>query len=151
MEYFHVTVPKEPCLIFTHSLTPINRKCIHFLLLGHFLLLLTIRFSDDIVMEGSGSGPREVSMQYGYFDDAAREYVITNPKTPVKWINYVRTLAFGGFLVERTCRGATYRITLGNPEGKSKGVTVLTMDGKPVKGNLIPWFREGIHAVEARL
>lgn len=37
-------------------------------------------------------------MNYGYFDDAAREYVITTPKTPVKWINYVGTLAFGGFV-----------------------------------------------------
>ncbi len=37
-------------------------------------------------------------MQYGYFDDAAREYVITNPKTPVKWINYIGTLKFGGFV-----------------------------------------------------
>ena len=37
-------------------------------------------------------------MQYGYFDNAAREYVITNPKTPVKWINYIGTLAFGGFV-----------------------------------------------------
>jgi len=37
-------------------------------------------------------------MQYGFFDSAAREYVITNPKTPVKWINYIGTLAFGGFV-----------------------------------------------------
>jgi cellobiose phosphorylase len=37
-------------------------------------------------------------MKYGYFDDAAKEYVITNPKTPVKWINYVGTLGFGGFV-----------------------------------------------------
>ena len=37
-------------------------------------------------------------MNYGYFDDAHREYVITNPKTPVKWINYIGTLAFGGFI-----------------------------------------------------
>src|SRR3990172_2644263 len=37
-------------------------------------------------------------MKYGYFDDKNREYVITNPKTPVKWINYVGTLAFGGFV-----------------------------------------------------
>ena len=56
-------------------------------------------------------------MQYGDFDDAAREYVITNPCTPVKWINYVGTLAFGGF-VDHTggaliCKGdpATNRIT----------------------------------------
>ncbi len=37
-------------------------------------------------------------MQYGYFDDERREYVISNPRTPVKWINYIGTLAFGGFI-----------------------------------------------------
>ena len=37
-------------------------------------------------------------MKYGYFDDQEREYVITNPRTPVKWINYVGTLGFGGFI-----------------------------------------------------
>jgi cellobiose phosphorylase len=37
-------------------------------------------------------------MQYGYFDDQKREYIITNPRTPVKWINYIGTLAFGGFV-----------------------------------------------------
>ena len=37
-------------------------------------------------------------MKYGYFDNDACEYVITNPKTPVKWINYVGTLSFGGFV-----------------------------------------------------
>ena len=37
-------------------------------------------------------------MQYGYFDDAKKEYVITNPKTPVKWINYIGNLNFGGFV-----------------------------------------------------
>jgi cellobiose phosphorylase len=56
-------------------------------------------------------------MRYGYFDDPSREYVITNPKTPVKWINYVGTLAFGG-IVDHTggaliCKGdpALNRIT----------------------------------------
>ncbi|MBD3391287.1 MAG: glycosyl transferase [Chitinivibrionales bacterium] len=37
-------------------------------------------------------------MKYGYFDQDAREYVITNPRTPTKWINYVGTLSFGGFV-----------------------------------------------------
>lgn len=37
-------------------------------------------------------------MKYGYFDDANREYVITDPRTPAKWINYVGTLAFGGIV-----------------------------------------------------
>ena len=27
--------------------------------------------------------------QFGYFDDAHREYVITNPQTPWPWINYL--------------------------------------------------------------
>src|SRR5512141_1455271 len=37
-------------------------------------------------------------MNYGYFDNANREYVITNPRTPAKWINYIGTLQFGGFV-----------------------------------------------------
>ncbi len=37
-------------------------------------------------------------MNYGYFDDKNREYIITNPHTPIKWINYVGTLNFGGFV-----------------------------------------------------
>ncbi|MGC8831369.1 MAG: hypothetical protein ACP5PQ_02155 [Thermoproteota archaeon] len=28
-------------------------------------------------------------MSYGYFDDEAREYVITRPDTPTPWINYL--------------------------------------------------------------
>ncbi len=48
-------------------------------------------------------------MNYGYFDDANREYVITTPKTPVKWVNYVGTMQFGG-IVDHTggsllCKG----------------------------------------------
>lgn len=48
-------------------------------------------------------------MKYGYFDDKNKEYVITNPETPVKWINYIGSLKFGGF-VDHTggaliCRG----------------------------------------------
>ncbi len=48
-------------------------------------------------------------MRYGYFNDRTREYVITDPRTPVKWINYVGALAFGG-IVDHTggaliCRG----------------------------------------------
>ena len=33
-------------------------------------------------------------MRYGYFDDAKREYVITTPKTPYPWINYLGTQDF---------------------------------------------------------
>lgn len=37
-------------------------------------------------------------MQLGHFDDEAREYVITDPRTPVRWINYLGDLEFGGFV-----------------------------------------------------
>ncbi len=33
-------------------------------------------------------------MKYGYFDDHAREYVITRPDTPSPWINYLGSEAF---------------------------------------------------------
>ena len=33
-------------------------------------------------------------MKYGYFDDAAREYVIARPDTPSPWINYLGSEAF---------------------------------------------------------
>jgi Cellobiose phosphorylase len=37
-------------------------------------------------------------MQFGHFDDRAHEYIITDPRTPVKWINYIGDLRFGGFI-----------------------------------------------------
>jgi cellobiose phosphorylase len=55
--------------------------------------------------------------QYGYFDDETGEYVITDPRTPVKWINYIGDLSFGGFIDQtggtQLCKGdpALNRIT----------------------------------------
>lgn len=40
-------------------------------------------------------------MKYGTFDNERREYVITDPRTPAKWVNYVGSLAFGG-IVDQT-------------------------------------------------
>lgn len=37
-------------------------------------------------------------MKYGYFNDEKKEYIITTPHTPTKWINYVGGLSFGGFI-----------------------------------------------------
>ncbi|MHA2940237.1 GH36-type glycosyl hydrolase domain-containing protein [Vibrio sp. RC27] len=37
-------------------------------------------------------------MKFGYFDDTNKEYVTTTPCTPIKWSNYVGTLAFGGLV-----------------------------------------------------
>ncbi|MTI56996.1 GH36-type glycosyl hydrolase domain-containing protein [Geosporobacter ferrireducens] len=37
-------------------------------------------------------------MSFGYFDDAQKVYVITDPRTPATWINYIGTIGFGGFV-----------------------------------------------------
>jgi len=81
--------------------------------------------------------------KYGYFDDAKKEYVVTNPATPIKWCNYVGTLQFGG-IVDTTggsliCKGdpALNRITkylAWMPNSDFKGSTmyirVKEADGK---------------------
>lgn len=46
-------------------------------------------------------------MKFGYFDDAAQEYVITTPKTPLPWINYLGTNEFFT-LISNTCGGYTF-------------------------------------------
>ena len=37
-------------------------------------------------------------MQYGYFDDARREYVITRPDTPQPWANYLGSPEYGALI-----------------------------------------------------
>jgi N,N'-diacetylchitobiose phosphorylase len=37
-------------------------------------------------------------MQYGYFDDAAKEYVITRPDTPQSWSNYLGSTEYGAII-----------------------------------------------------
>jgi cellobiose phosphorylase len=37
-------------------------------------------------------------MRFGHFDDDAREYVITTPRTPYPWINYLGTEQFFGLI-----------------------------------------------------
>ena len=46
-------------------------------------------------------------MKFGYFDDAAKEYVITTPKTPLPWINYLGTNEFFS-LISNTCGGYSF-------------------------------------------
>ena len=37
-------------------------------------------------------------MQYGYFDDKEREYVITRPDTPAPWVNYLGSPEYGAII-----------------------------------------------------
>jgi cellobiose phosphorylase len=46
-------------------------------------------------------------MQFGFFDDANKEYVITSPKTPLPWINYLGCEDFFS-LVSNTCGGYSF-------------------------------------------
>ncbi|MFV0529338.1 MAG: GH36-type glycosyl hydrolase domain-containing protein [Lachnospiraceae bacterium] len=46
-------------------------------------------------------------MKYGFFDDAAKEYVITSPATPLPWINYLGNEDFFS-LLSNTCGGYSF-------------------------------------------
>ncbi len=46
-------------------------------------------------------------MNYGYFDNKNKEYVITNPRTPAPWMNYIGNGGFGG-IVSATGGGLTF-------------------------------------------
>jgi cellobiose phosphorylase len=46
-------------------------------------------------------------MRYGYFDDQRREYVITQPDTPLPWINYLGCEAYFG-LISNTAGGYSF-------------------------------------------
>ncbi len=46
-------------------------------------------------------------MKYGYFDERAREYVITRPDTPTPWINYIGSGKYGG-IVSNTGGGYSF-------------------------------------------
>ena len=46
-------------------------------------------------------------MKFGHFSDTAREYVITTPRTPLPWINYLGSEAFFS-LVSHTAGGYSF-------------------------------------------
>ncbi len=89
--------------------------------------------------------------KYGYFDEKNREYVLTNPKTPVKWINYVGNISFGGF-VDTTggsliCKGdpALNRITkyipqLPDSDFKGETAYIRIKNGKNKYKIFSPYF-----------
>ena len=54
-------------------------------------------------------------MQYGFFDDARREYVITRPDTPKPWANYLGSAEFGGVI---TNHGAGYTFYRSAAQGR---------------------------------
>ncbi|MEK6782163.1 MAG: glycosyl transferase [Bacteroidota bacterium] len=61
--------------------------------------------------------------------------LMIDPCIPTSW---------KGFMITRKFRGATYRIEIQNPDGKSKGVKLVMVDDKPHSSNLIPLFADGL-------
>lgn len=65
-------------------------------------------------------------MKYGHFDDAAREYVITDPRTPWPWINYLGNKDFFS-LISNTAGGYSfYR------DAKFRRITRYRYNGVPM-------------------
>ena len=63
-----------------------------------------------------------------------------DPSIPHEW---------DGFTISRQYRGATYDVTVKNPNHVCKGIVSVTVDGKAIEGNVLPVFQDGAHhAVE---
>ncbi len=65
-------------------------------------------------------------MKYGYFDNKNKEYVITNPKTPTPWMNYIGNGGFGG-IVSATGGGLCF-----DSDPSNRRVTRYRFGGHPI-------------------
>jgi len=69
--------------------------------------------------------------------------LIIDPCIPKDWQQYN---------VVRKYRGSTYDITVNNPRNITKGVKVISIDGKPINGNVITVFNDDKdHRIEVEL
>jgi cellobiose phosphorylase len=65
-----------------------------------------------------------------------------DPCIPAEW---------DGFSAVRFFRGAEYHITVKNPHHVCKGISSMSVDGRPVSGNILPSLPPGRYQVEAVL
>ncbi len=84
---------------------------------------------------------KESPMKFGYFDDERREYVITTPRTPLPWINYLGNESFftlfsntaGGYSFYRDARlRRLTRYRYNNAPLDSEGFRLYIRDDKTV-------------------
>lgn len=69
--------------------------------------------------------------------------LMIDPCIPTSWKEYV---------IFRKYKGSEYHITVKNPYGVSKGIKIVTVDGNPIEGNIIPAYGDGkVHEVVAEL
>ena len=82
-------------------------------------------------------------MKFGYFDDANREYVITNPQTPWPWINYLGSEDFFT-LVSNTAGGYSFF-----KDAKFRRITRYRYNGVPMDaGGMYFYVKDGETVVE---
>lgn len=86
--------------VYIAHFTGFSRFVLHF---QHCFCIIQIRIPDYLIVYWALSSPQRKSkhstynnmkegdflMKYGHFDDVHQEYVITTPKTPLPWINYL--------------------------------------------------------------
>jgi cellobiose phosphorylase len=66
--------------------------------------------------------------------------LMVDPCIPEDW---------NGFKITRRFRGATYEITVKNPQHVSKGIKEIIVDGKKIEGQILPVFNDGkVHKVK---
>src|SRR5512140_2071670 len=63
---------------------------------------------------------------FGFFDDAAREYVITRPDTPKSWINYLGSRLYGGIITQNAGGYSFYK------SGGAGRILRMRFNGMPV-------------------
>ena len=68
-------------------------------------------------------------MKFGYFYDAKREYVITNPRTPYPWINYLGNEDFFS-LISNTAGGYCFY-----KDARLRRITRYRYNNVPLDGN----------------
>ncbi len=73
-------------------------------------------------------------MKFGHFDDQKREYVITNPRTPYQWINYLGCEEFFS-IVTNTAGGYSFY--------KDARLRRITSTINQLEGKLVPICQEG--------
>ena len=77
-------------------------------------------------------------MKFGHFDDANREYVITNPRTPWPWINYLGCEEFFS-LVSNTAGGYSFY-----KDAKFRRITRYRYNGVPMDaGGMYFYIKDG--------
>ncbi|KXX70563.1 GH36-type glycosyl hydrolase domain-containing protein [Flammeovirga sp. SJP92] len=68
--------------------------------------------------------------------------LLIDPCIPTDWKEYT---------INRKFRGGTYKITIQNPNGSSKGVAEIVVNGEKIEGNIVPILGEGKHDVIVKM